>query len=199
MSNTKGKVGTRTLTEFSIMAAVIVVLTVLANFIRFGPFSISLVLCPIIVGAALHGPIAGAMLGAIFGFVVIITGIFGWDGGTVMLLMSANPLGVIVICMVKGFLAGYLAGLVYRLFEKKSTKLAVVISGITAPVVNTGTFVLLMLVFYKDILASWAGGSDMLTYIITGLCGINFLIELIVNLVLAAAVTSLIKYFKKRA
>ena len=199
MSNTAGKGGIRRLTALSIIAAIIVVLTVLANFIRFGPFSISLVLCPIIVGAALYGPSAGALLGGIFGLVVIITGIFGWDGGTVMLLMSANPIGVFVICLVKGIAAGWCAGAVYKLFEKKNMKLAVVIAGIVAPVVNTGLFVLLMLVFYKDILASWAGGTAMLTYIITGLCGINFLIELVVNMVLATGVTTIIKYGKKRA
>ena len=40
----------------SIFTAVIVVLTVLCTFVRFGPFSITLALAPIVIGAALYGP-----------------------------------------------------------------------------------------------------------------------------------------------
>lgn len=194
----------RRLTSLSLLIALVVVLACLGNFIKIGPVPISLTLCPIIIGAALYGPSAGALLGAVFGVVTIITGVLGWDGGTVMLLMGIHPLACVLICVAKTTAAGWLAGSVYRTVSAKraessgkaseNSKLAVVLSGIVCPVVNTGIFIAGMLVFWRDTLASWAGGSDVVMFAITGLAGINFLVELAINMVLASAVTLIIKY-----
>lgn len=53
------------------------------------------------------------------------------------------------------------------------------------PVVNTGLFVLAMVLFYQPQLQAWAGGTAVATYVVTGLVGVNFLLELGVNLVLS--------------
>ena len=50
---------TRTLTGMALLTAIVVILQFLGAFIRFGTFSISLVLIPIVVGAALYGALAG--------------------------------------------------------------------------------------------------------------------------------------------
>lgn len=91
MNNGKQKGNTRRMTGLAIFTAIIVVLQVLCTFVRFGPFSITLALAPIIIATAIYGKGAGAYLGGVFGLVVLITGLLGWDGGTVMLLMSINP------------------------------------------------------------------------------------------------------------
>lgn len=186
------------LTMLAILTALVVVLGSLGNFIKIGPFPISLTLCPIIVGAALCGPSAGALLGAVFGIVVVITGILGWDGGAAMILMGTHPFWLVVVCIVKTGAAGFLAGLVYRAFADKNPKTAVVAAGIVCPVVNTSIFVASMFIFWKDTLRAWAGGSDVLTYAITGMVGVNFIIELAINLALASAVTLIIKYALNR-
>lgn len=189
--------GIRKMTGLAIFTAIIVVLQVLCTFIRFGPFSITLALAPIIIGAAIYGRGAGAYLGGVFGLVVLITGLLGWDGGTVMLLMGLNPFGCVLICIVKGVAAGWLAGVCYNAIAKKNDKTAVAVSGIVCPVVNTGLFIVGMLVFYFDTLSSWAGGGSILAYIIVGLTGVNFLVELAVNLLLAAGITRIIRAGKK--
>ena len=189
---------TQKMAVLSIFTAVIAVLTVLCTFVRFGPFSITLALAPIIIGAALYGPGAGAYLGGVFGFVVLLTGLFGWDGGTVMYLLGQNAIACILICIGKGAAAGWVSGLVYRLLEKKSVHLAVIVAAIVCPVVNTGLFVLGMLLFYMSTLQAWAGGQNMVYFVLIGLAGINFLVELAVNLVLSSGITSIIRYAKKR-
>ena len=183
------------MTGLAIFTAIIVVLTVLCNFVRFGPFSITLALAPIIIGTALYGKGAGAYLGGVFGAVVIITGLFGWDGGTVMYLMSINPIGVLIICLGKGIAAGFFAGLVYEALCKKSEKRAVLVSGIVCPVVNTGLFIAGMFVFYAGVLTDWAqaNGQTLILYLILGLTGLNFLVELAVNIILSSGITSIIK------
>ena len=186
------------MTGMSIFIAIVVVLTILCTFVRFGPFSITLALAPIIIGAALYGPGAGAILGGVFGFVVLLTGVFGWDGGTVMYLMSLNALGCVLICIGKGAAAGWISGLVYRLIAKKNIHLGVVVAAIVCPIVNTGIFIIGMMLFYMSTLESWAGGQAVIYYAIFGLTGVNFLVELAVNLVLSSGITSIIRYGQGR-
>lgn len=187
------------MTGLAIFTAIIVVLQVICTFVRFGPFSITLTLAPIIIGAALYGVGAGAYLGAVFGLVVLITGLFGWDGGTVMYLMSLNPLATILICIGKGAAAGWVAGLVYKAIAKKNDFAAVLVSGIVCPIVNTGLFIVGMLVFFFDTINGWAAasGQNMILYIILGLTGVNFLVELGVNVILSSGITRIIKAGKK--
>ena len=71
--------------------------------IRFGPFSISLVLIPIVLGAALYGWGMGCWLGLVFGAVVLLSG----DAG---LFLAADPGGAIVTVLSKGIACGAAAG-----------------------------------------------------------------------------------------
>lgn len=192
MNNSKRTGSTRKMAGLAIFTAIIVVLQVLCTFIRFGPFSITLALAPIIIGTAMYGKGAGAYLGGVFGAVVLITGLLGWDGGTVMLLMGMNPVACILICLLKGIAAGLAAGLCYELIAKKNERVGVLVSGIVCPIVNTGLFIVGMLVFYFDTISGWAGGQNLLLYIIVGLTGVNFLVELAVNILLSAGITRII-------
>lgn len=100
---------TRRLTGLALMTAIIVVLQVVASFVKFGPFTITLALAPILIGAALYGPKAGACLGGVFGAVVLLACILGWDPGGAI-LWNANPFLTALVCLGKGILAGLAAG-----------------------------------------------------------------------------------------
>ncbi|MDE7289852.1 MAG: ECF transporter S component, partial [Oscillospiraceae bacterium] len=63
MSNTREK--TLMLTVMGVLTAIVIVLQALAIGIRFGPFSITLVLVPIVVGAAIYCWKAGEWLGLV--------------------------------------------------------------------------------------------------------------------------------------
>ncbi len=180
----------------AILTAIVVVLQLLGSFIKFGPFTISLVLIPIVVGAALYGPRGGAFLGFVFGVIVLIAVITGADQGG-FILWSANWFLTALTCLGKGILAGLLAGVVYRAFEKKNTVFATVLAAITAPVVNTGIFLICMNLFFHKILVEWAGGSNVVYYMIVGLVGVNFLIELGISIILSPAIVTIIKSRKK--
>ena len=183
----------------ALLGAVVVILQVLCTFVKFGPFSITLALAPIIIGAAVCGLIGGVLLGTLFGLVVLLTGILGWDGGLVMTLMGINPLATIAICLVKGAMAGLVSGLIYRLFHRKSDHVGVLFSAVLCPVMNTGLFVLGMSLFFMPMLQSWADGSgkSLVYYIIFILAGGNFLVELLSNLVLSTGITRIIRVSKK--
>ncbi len=184
---------TRRLTGLALMTAIIVVLQVVASFVKFGPFTITLALAPIIIGAALYGAGAGAWLGAVFGVVVLIACIAGWDqGGNV--LFTANPLLTAALCVVKGAAAGLVSGAVFRAIMARHYPMgAAITAGILCPVVNTGIFIVGLTLCFHDTLVAWAGGSDLMFYIITVLTGINFVLELAINLVLSTVIVRVVK------
>lgn len=189
---TNGTDSTRRLVGMSIFTAMVVVLQVFATFVKFGPFSITLALAPIVVGAALYGPKAGAWLGTAFGAVVLIMCIVGADiGGAI--LWNANPAVTAILCIVKGCAAGYISGLVYKALSGKSVTFRVIAAALCSPIVNTGIFVLAMVLFYHNTLVQWAGGSDLFIYVFTALIGVNFLVELLVNTALAPVIARIIK------
>ena len=186
----------RKIAVLSILSALICVLQVLSYFVSFGAFNISLVLVPVVLAAVMYGEWAGGAMGLIFGVVVTLCSAFGLDKGG-FILFSANPFTTTFICLLKGAAAGFFAGLVAKKLKEIKPFFAVLLAAILTPVINTGIFLIGMFVFFKDVLYSWAGGTNIVTYIIVGLVGLNFLIELIVNIVLSGGIFRAIKSLKK--
>ena len=200
MENTKNtpskgkKISTSTIVGIGLLTAIVVVLQFVSMALRFGTFSITLTLVPIVVGAALYGKATGAWLGFVFGVAVLLT-------GDATAFLAINIPGTIATVLVKGAMAGLCAGLVYHLVAKKNQVAAVLLSSITAPIVNTGIFLLGCRLFFYDTVQAWGAGlgfENTFVYMIVGLVGINFLIELGVNLVLNPAILQIIKIGKKK-
>lgn len=184
---------TKTLVGIGLFTAIVVVLQLLGGGIRFGIFSISLVLVPIVVGSAVYGWQAGAWLGFTFGAAVLLSG----DANAFMVV---DALATVLVVLVKGTLCGLIAGIAFKLFTRVSRVLAVVAAGIVCPVVNTGVFLLGCQFFFLPTISEWAamyGYENAGTYMILGLAGINFLIELGTNIVLAPVITQLIRQGKR--
>ena len=181
----------------AVLAAVLIVLQTMVSAIKIGPFAITLSIIPIILGAVMYGPKSSTILGAVFGAVVTASVISGADVGGAMMFQK-NPVMTVVICMLKAMVAGYVAGLIANaLANKGKTKLGVVLASIAAPLCNTGLFILGGCLFFLDIFESWAGGKDVVLYIITGLIGFNFLIEMLVGLVMVPVIVFVIKSIRK--
>ena len=176
-----------------LFTAIVVVLQFLGGGIRFGVFAISLVLVPIVVGAAVYGWKVGAWLGFAFGAVVLLSG----DANAFMIV---DPAATVLVVLVKGTACGLFAGLVYKILEKCNRVLAVFGAAIICPTVNTGLFLLGCKFFFLETVAEWAalyGYEDVASYMFLGLAGINFLIEIAVNIVLAPVIVRLIRIGKK--
>lgn len=185
---------TRNMVGIALFTAIVVVLQLLAVGLRaLGLFSISLVLVPIVVGSAVYGWKGGAWLGFAFGAAVLLSG----DAAA---FLAVDVAGTIIVVLAKGTLCGLIAGLVYKLLEKHSRIAAVLCAAALCPIVNTGVFLLGSRLFFFDTIVQWgtaAGFPNVGAYMIFGLTGVNFLIELGVNLVLAPVITRLIKIGKK--
>ena len=186
MKNTK----TQKIVGIGLFTAIIVALQLLAESIKFGPFSITLVLAPIVIGAALYGIGAGAWLGVAFGVSVLISG----DAAA---FMTINPAGTVVTVLLKGMLAGLVAGLIYKALESKNKTVAVVLAGIACPIVNTGIFLAGCYLFFQEWLVSVFGTTGFAT-VVTGLVSVNFAVELGINMVLASVIVRVIDIGKKQ-
>ena len=183
--------------SIALLMALVVVLQMLGGMIPpVGGFTISLVLIPIVLGAAAFGPGAGALLGATFGAVVYINCVTGTDIGGAM-VFQANPILCFCVVMGKGILAGLASGFTYRLIAGKNSYLAILFAAIVCPVVNTGVFVACMLLFFVEVLKVWAGDKGLTAYILTGLVLANFVPEMIINIAFSPASDRILRVSKK--
>lgn len=227
MKTKKSRMSTKTLVLGAILTALVVILQFMGAFIRFGPFSISLVLIPIVIGAATCGVGVSTWLGFVFGLVVLISG----DAAAFMVV---NVGGTIATVIVKGTAAGLCAGLayngvltllnhrsqrqicrmkaasslcescekgVYEFISRNNKYAAVLVSAIICPVVNTGVFLIGCLLFFMETVGLWAAaanlGGGVAHYMIFGLVGANFLFEIASNLILSPVVVRIVQAKKK--
>ena len=180
---------TENLTMGAILTALVVILQFLALGIKalmpFLPFTFSLVLIPIVIGAAKCGPYMGGWLGFVFGVIVLLSG----DAAAFLMI---NSIGTILTVLVKGTLCGLASGFVYRLLEKKQKTVAVYVAAAVCPMVNTGIFFLGCVAFFMDTVAEWAAafgfGDNVALYMFVGLAGVNFLFEFFVNILLSPVI-----------
>ncbi len=179
-----------TITGLGILTAMVVVLQLLSSVIKFGPFSITLALTPIIVGGALYGVFGGAWLGFVMGATVLLS-------GDATAFLTVNAAGTILTVLLKSTSAGLNAALRYRALEKKNKYVASVVAGITAPIFNTGIFLIGTALFFLDTINSWAGQTPIGEYIVFGMIGANFIVELLVNLSLSIVTVTIIDHAKK--
>ena len=179
----------------ALLTAMVAVLAYLGGFIKVGGLaSISLTLIPVVIGAALCGPAAGAWLGAVAGVVFFAT-------ADSVFWMGLSVPGTIITVMVKGILAGYCAGLVYKLLEKINRYLAVLVSAIVCPVVNTGVFLLGCMVFFLDSVKAGAAAENysVFGYMIVFFVGLNFVFELLTNIILSPAILRILNIRIKKS
>ncbi len=189
----KQRMSTETMVLGAILTALVVILQLMGAFIRFGPFSISLVLIPIVVGAAMCGVGVGGFLGFVFGMVVLMT-----DAGA---FLAISVPGTIITVLMKGTACGIAAGLIYKLAARFNRYAAVVAAAMICPIVNTGIFLLGGAVFFLDALREWgasAGFTDVASYMFLGLVGGNFIFEFVTNMILSPVIVRILN-IKKRA
>lgn len=181
------KVDVKRMAGIALLMALVVVLQFVSGMLpSIGGFNLSLVLIPIIMGAAIFGPGAGAILGGTFGVIVYINCVTGVDAGGAM-VFQASPILCILVVMGKGILAGTAAGYVYKLLKNVNGYVAMLCAAIVCPIVNTGVFVACMMTLFKDVLSAWAGGGEIIAYVLTGIVLANFVPELIINVVFSPA------------
>ena len=193
MQNVSSK--TKQLTGTAVLIAIIILLQTMLGSIQIGPFTITLTLVPIIIGAVLYGPLTGAFLGLVFGIIVSIQVVTGAAGAGSTMMLEMNPVATITVCIVKGLAAGLVAGLAAAAAGKKNMWLGILLAAILAPIVNTGIFTVALVTIFGPLAKQWAeaaGSASVASYILAGIIGVNFVVELAADVILAPIIMRIV-------
>ena len=200
-----------TMVQIALLSALVVVLQVFFSQIRVGIVTLNFVLVPIVIAGVLIGPMAGLIVGAFAGLTTFIQ-VFTSGDPFYVFLMTNNAFATALICICKTAAAGLLAGLVYNLITRIGKPSAgknyvgSLAASIVCPVVNTGLFVLGMLLFFGGALTSdatfgAAAAEGLVSFVLVGLVGVNFFVELALNILICPLIcTALISsgLFRKK-
>lgn len=193
------------LVQIALLTALMLLLQLALGSLRIGPVTLSFSLVPLVIAAVFIGPGAGALLGLVSGVVTFVQVLTAADP-FYTLLIATNPLLTALICISKTTLAGLLAGLCYRAICKvsKYRALNVILPAVVCPVVNTGIFCIGMYFGFGSALQSSevfgaAASAGLVSFILIGLAGVNFLYEVLSNVVVCPIVAKALyssKFFK---
>ena len=172
-----------TLTQLALLVAIEFVMKAIGlGSVPVGPLYMSFLTVPIAIGAIMLGPVAGGILGGVFGMVSF------WDAVTAKSVMTGalfqvSPVNTFILCVVTRVLMGVLTGIIYRVLSKADKKgfISTLVGSLSAPVLNTVFFMgYICLVFwhtdYVQGLASSLGAVNPLMFVIL-LVGVQGLIE----------------------
>ncbi len=167
------------------------------GFLKIGIVEITFNMIPIVIGAIVIGPAAGAFLGALFG-AASFWQCFGQSAFGV-LLFGVNPFFTAIICFVPRILAGLLPGLIFRaMTRKKDSITAYFVAAAVGSLTNTVLFVGGFCLLFKDTMLGMADdkGLSPLAFIATAFL-LNAAIELIANTAIATAVSKAVTKAEK--
>ena len=188
---------TRKLVQMAILIAIMLIMAFTPlGYLKIGMIEISFMTIPVVIGAILLGPAAGAILGGVFGLTSFIQ-CFGMSafGAT---LLGINPVLTFLVCMVPPILMGYLAGVIFQVLHRidKTKILSFAVSSLSGAVLNTIFFVgLLMLLFgSSDYIMGMRGGMSLLSFL-AAFVGVNGVVEAIVAFILGTAISKALVQF----
>ncbi len=190
---------TNAMTQTAILAAVVLIMafTPIGYLKTFG-LEITFITIPVIIGAILIGPKAGAVLGCLFG----LTSFFQCFGLSPFgaALLAINPFYTFIVCVVSRTLMGYLCGVVFKLLSRKNESAFVYgASSLCGALLNTLFFMSLLILFFgnSDYIRGFMGDMSVLRFVIA-FVGLQGAIEAAVCFVIATAISkALARYIHK--
>ena len=186
-----------TLTQLAILTAIIVVMAFTPlGYLRMPGLEITFITIPVVVGAIVMGPGAGAALGAIFG----LTSFFQCFGMSPFgaALLGINPVLTFIVCFVPRTLMGLLTGWIFKAFRKKNF-VAFGVSSLSGALLNTILFMTALILLFggTDYIQEMQAGANVFAFVIA-FVGINGLVEAIVCFILGAAISKAVYVFNQK-
>ena len=132
------------------------------------------------------------------GIIVLVYGITGADPFT-SILFTDHPILTSILCLGKGTVAGFASGITYKLISEKNPFIGVFVASAIAPIINTGLFILGALFMADTFSANFlTDGISLIYYLVIVCAGVNFLVELSINLILAPTLSTVVKVVEKQ-
>lgn len=193
----------RTLTRLALLVAIELVMKAVGlGSVPMGPLYMSFLTLPIAVGAITMGPMAGVVLGGVFGAVSFYDAVTGASAMTGA-LFQVSPLHTFILCVGMRMLMGLLVGLIFQGLKKADHKgtWSYFVSSMAAPGLNTLLFMgYIVLAFYNcdyvQSLVANKGASNPFMFVVL-LVGVQGVAEFLVSGILGGIVARAVhKYLK---
>ncbi len=195
MEKQQKRVNVRYLTELALLIAIEIVMRLIGlGRVPVGPLNMSFLTVPIAVGAIILGPLAGGILGGVFGAASFYDAVSGLSVMTGT-FFQLNPFQTFVLCVVTRVLVGVCVGWLFRIlhfFDRKG-KVCYWIGALSAPLLNTLFFMgYIVMVFYQtdyiQQMVADRGAANPVIFVVM-LVGLQGLIEAVVCALVGGAVT----------
>ena len=183
------------LTQLGLLVAVELVMKLIGlGSVPVGPLYMSFLTVPIAVGAIVMGPLAGVVLGGVFGMVSFLDAV---KGASIMTsnLLAVSPVHTFILCFGMRVLMGLCVALVYQGMERICRRHMVncFAASLSAPLLNTVFFMgYIVLAFYQTEyvqgFVAAKGAANPLMFIVL-LVGVQGMVEAIVCSIAGTAVT----------
>ncbi len=187
------------LTQVAMLAAIVVVMSLTPlGYFNYGIIAITFLMIPVAIGSVSTGPLAGGILGGVFGITALVQCFGGNAFGT--LLMQLNPAATVVVMLVNRILAGVLTALIYKGLTKalKNQTVAIGLSTLSASLLNTVLYVGCLVLYFGNNPAIEQGIGQSIFDMLTLILLLNALVEAVVCTIVSTAVCKvLIKVLKK--
>ena len=206
-SRTVGRTDTRKLVRMALLTGIIFLLSFTPlGYVTLGPIAATTIQMPVIIGAILMGPTAGAVLGGFFGLSAIIKVLTmpGADAFATAAL-TYSPAAYLFICMVPRILMGWLAGWLNKglqLIPAMKHGWSIVgygITGFVGSLLNTVLYLGSLWLLVAPVVAQVYAGGDMALVgsIVIGTATGAGIPEAIVSCVVVAVVSRALKVFDR--
>lgn len=191
------------LTRLALLVAIELVMKAVGlGSVPMGPLYMSFLTLPIAVGAIAMGPVAGLVLGGVFGAVSFYDAITGGSAMT-SALFQVSPVHTFILCVVTRMLMGLCVALIFAALRKadQAGGWSYILSAMMAPALNTLFFMgYIVLAFYNcdyvQGLVAKNGAANPLMFVVL-LVGIQGVAEFLVSGILGGVVARAVaKYLK---
>ena len=186
------------LAQLALLVAVVLVMAYTPlGYLRTLGLEISFLMIPVTIGAIVLGPVEGAILGLVFGLTSFATCFGSSPFGAA--LLAINPVFTFITCVVARVLAGYLAGVVFKVVKK--LKYSYEIACLAGPLLNTLFFMGCLVLFFYNTefiqnLAVTLGTANPFAFIIA-FVGLQGAVEAVACFVIATVISRNVHKFVK--
>ena len=180
---------TKTIVMYGLLTAIIILMAFTPlGYLKTPGLEITFITIPVIVGAVILGPAAGAVLGGIFGLTSFAQA-FG---------MSAFGVFTFIVCMLPRILMGWCCGLIFKAFKNKDSLLPYFTASVSGALLNTLFFMTALLALFGncEYIKNMQGGNNIIVFAAL-FVGINGIVEAIVAAIAGTAISRAVSKLKK--
>lgn len=185
------------LVRLAVLIAIILLLEITnLGYLHISVLEMTIMQLPVLVGAIVLGPTAGAILGGVFG----ATSFFQCFGKSAFgaTLLGINPVFAFIVCMVPRILMGWLCGLIFKALARidKTRFISYAVAALCGALLNTILFMSALMIFFgqTEYIQNMMGELNVIPFVIS-FVGIQGLVEAGICFVAGTAISKALAVF----